>query len=552
MGITAAYARVSDEVQRATSIDDQLRRCREVAQREGLILEERLVFSDLAITGKTEGLAKRRGYQRLCDAIAAKECSIVIVDEISRLTRSVHEGGRLMELVDSSGVHFLTHCGIDTRRDGWKTMWMFKMMMATSEVDGTSSRTSRGMVGQLERGFQIAQAPFGYRAFKEASASGREIGTKWLIYEPEAAIVRQMYQWRYDGMSCGGIARSLQDLNIATPGAARKSAPPYWRQASVHRILQNTIYRGIFIWNGSTFAKAIARKRQRQVEPVEYGRPQLRIVDDAEWYECNRSRVAISGLRPRGGGRHLCAGLVRCGDCQSLLSVQSGKVNKSMTCAVCEQKARIGLLDVKVRYTSTKAARLALEWVLEPLFSGPVREEFNSRLAARLVDGPQKELEEIATRLKEVDVTIDRIQTFMLNPTTDPGAWDGKLQVSTQEKRRLENRLEQLKSLRQQMSPAVLQAQVKADPLPFLRELLDGDAEVYKVKATLRRLLSKFELVDRPQKGESVFRIGLKPGVCLAEVSESTTIDDSVIEFEVTVSVGAARPVCWNVGGRRV
>jgi hypothetical protein len=46
--------------------------------------------------------------------------------------------------------------------------------------------------------------------------------------------------------------------------------------------------------------------------------------------------------------------------------------------------------------------------------------------------------------------------------------------------------------------------------------------------------------------------VALKPGVCLAEVTDSAVIDESAVEFEVTASVGARRPVVWHVEGHRM
>ena len=169
-----------------------------------------------------------------------------------------------------------------------------------------------------------------------------------------------------------------------------------------------------------------------------------------------------------------------------------------------------------------------------------------------MIEGPVKEQQQVTERLKAVNAVIERITSFMLDPSMDPKAWQERLKVNSQEKKSLEHRLGQLRKLQQRISPAMLQAQVDTDPLPYLHDLLKSGAEAFKAKATLRRLLSKFQLVGRPRKGVSVFRIGLRPGVYLAGVSDSVTIDESVVEFQVTSSVGAARPVCWTVSGRRV
>lgn len=549
MSVAAAYARQSGgNGQRETSLEDQFRRCKAVALREGLTLEPRLMFSDDAVTGKAEGLAKRKEYRRLVDAIEARECSVVIADEISRLTRDYHEGARLMKYADELGVRFITHDGIDTAQTGWKPLWMVKLMAATMEVESTADRVTRGMVGQLERGYQIAQAPFGYRAAPELCPSGKVMGTKWTIHEPEAEVVRRMYQWKHEGLSFAAIAGLLQKAGVQPPGKLRKRAQAYWRPATVHRLTSNSIYRGVFVWNASSFSKTQARKRRRKLIEQSFPRPDLRVVSDELWFSCN-TKQPREARRPRGGGKNVLSGLVRCGECQVLLSIGS---NQGMHCPNCHQAKRVGALPSCMGYTSVSAARLALEWAVGHIFTGEVREELDRRLAERLESGPAKEIEEAGARLKDMEAQIERIQTFMLNPNVNPKLWEPKLEVLSQDKEALEHRLSRLRSSARQFTPSVLQAQVGTNPVPVLHQLLAGKEEPYKVRATFRRLLAKFQFVDKPSRYTSVFRIALQPGVALAEISDTAVLDSSEFEFEVTCSTTAHRPVIWNVTGRAI
>lgn len=547
----AIYGRYSPgKGQGDTSIEDQFRRCRQVAEREGLVIDEKLVFSDAAITGKAEGLAKRTQYRRLLDAIEARECSVVIVDEISRLTRQVDEGGRLMNLAEDLGVRFLTNDGVDTLRDGWRPLWLVKLMAANMEVESTGSRTTRGMLGQLERGYQIAQAPYGYRASPAVTEAGKVLGTTWSIYEPEAQVVRQIFKARLEGRSCPAIAATLQQEGVLPPGSSRKGGQVWWRASTIHRLMSNTIYRGEFLWNGSGFTKAKAKKKRKELKPQAFPRPTLRIVSDEIWYACNPGQSGEPGLyRQRGGGKNALAGLVRCGVCVSLLSIGS---NQGMHCPGCYQARRIGIKHQYLGYTSVPAARLALESVLGSLFNGEVRQVLNRRLADRLQTGPARELEELSERLKGIDASIDLVQGYMLNPNLDPDSWERKLEGLVQNKRACEHRIGQLRSASRRLTPEALQMQVQLDPLPLLSQLLSGQEEAYKVRATLRRLLATFRFVGKPSRYVSVFRIGLQPGVCLAEFSDTAVIDSSVFEFEVTCSTSAHRPVVWHVDCRPI
>ena len=87
----------------------------------------------------------------------------------------------MIELADSTGVRFITADGIDTSQDNWKMHWFFKLTAATHEVDAASHRTKRGMLGQLQRGYQIAQAPFGYPPMKAMTQRGNARGPRRTI-----------------------------------------------------------------------------------------------------------------------------------------------------------------------------------------------------------------------------------------------------------------------------------------------------------------------------------------------------------------------------------
>lgn len=552
MSIAAAYARYSSDEQRPTSIDDQLRRCRDVAEKEGLTIEERLTFSDNAVSGLDKGQARRQ-YQRLIDAIEARECSVVIADEVSRLTREVEEGGRLMKLVDRIGLRVLTADGVDTAREGWRPVWMLKLMAARMEVESTSKRTTRGMLGQLDRGYQIAQPPFGYRAVLDVAPTGRVLGTTWVIQEEEAAIVRRIFECRHQGMSARLIAVELQKGSVLPPGASRSDGKPYWRPPSVSRLWANPIYRGVFVWNGSGYSKSRARRRRETLQTQAFERPALRIVSDELWASCNRKRAAgRTEPAPRGGGKRLFSGLVRCGDCNSLLSLGNCHPSQSLYCAQCEAANRVGAQNGWIGYSSVAAARSALLWVLRRLFTGEVRDEFNRRLAERIQEGPLSEQEALKQRLKDLEAVVHRLKLLMMNPHLAHEVFEPEMQAKAQELRAVKHRLQRVGEHIHEMSPEVLKRQCETDPIPLLESLLGGAEEPYKTKATLRRLLSGFDFVRRPRKGCSIFRIRLKPGVCLAEFSDTVVIDDSEIEFEVEASTTNRRPVRWTVAGQRL
>jgi DNA invertase Pin-like site-specific DNA recombinase len=76
------YARHSTELQSNTSVDDQVRLCRDFIQRQGWRHLE--VYSDRAMSGAS---ALRPGYQRLLEDARADRFDIVVAEALDRLTR---------------------------------------------------------------------------------------------------------------------------------------------------------------------------------------------------------------------------------------------------------------------------------------------------------------------------------------------------------------------------------------------------------------------------------------------------------------------------------
>lgn len=556
MQISAMYARISMDEQRPTSIDDQHRRCRQIADLEGLTIDDKFVFADVAITGTAKGTRLRVQYQRMLDAIRAGECTVVIADEVSRLTRHITEGAMLMDLVDEKGVRFITHDGIDTARKGWRMLWMLKLMGAAQEVEGTSDRTTRGMVGQLDRGFQIAQTPYGYCSERVVNDKGRPVGTRWHIDDTAAAVVRRIFEWRFGGASLLWIAARLQLDGVPPPAVRRCKGTPFWRAGSVYRLLTNTIYRGVFIWNGSAFTRAKARKKRQEVETIEFPRPELRLVADDVWFACNSTR-AVHGdgqrRKPRGGGKHILSGLVRCGDCHALLCVHGGPASYSLYCPQCESSTRVGGRQRWMGYSSAAAAREALEFVLRAVFGKTTREEFHRRLQAKLTEGPAAEEMALRDKLAHLRAVMARLKLLSVDLTFNPNELKPELDRTSQDIAIATQRLDVLGEHRKRLSPEVLARQLEVEPLELLHELLNNTkVEPYRVRATLHRLLSGFELIARPSPGCSVFRISVMPGVCLAELSDTLVIDPVPASFEVTVSTTKRRPVVWAVEGTRL
>lgn len=336
----AIYARYSSEQQRDTSIDDQVRRCLELARKYGYAADDVLTFQDAAITGKGAGDAKRQGFQQLLEAWDANAFGVLIVDEFSRLTRDgVTQAELVRRLENNRRVRLIAASGVDTNLPNWQLQVGLEGLIAQQAGRDTRHRVERGMLGQLERGFMIAPPPFGYTMKCAVECeTAKYVGATWIIDEPSAQIVREVFERRAQGQSMDAIARWLNGAGVPTSRKARKNGGGFWRPARIRGLLRNPIYRGVFVWHGSS--KYLAEAKAKGVEVVEqyFPRPDLRLVSDDLWARCNGKTISRTGY---GGCKHSLAGLLSCGGCEGTLVLSSQERCRSLYCTRCSSAKRM-------------------------------------------------------------------------------------------------------------------------------------------------------------------------------------------------------------------
>ena len=101
----AIYARYSSDLQREASIEDQIRKCRDFAARQGWAVLEEYVCADRATSGAE--LSKRLALQSLVAACKRKPHPFerILVDDSSRLARNLPDALNLVRILEFHGVH---------------------------------------------------------------------------------------------------------------------------------------------------------------------------------------------------------------------------------------------------------------------------------------------------------------------------------------------------------------------------------------------------------------------------------------------------------------
>jgi site-specific DNA recombinase len=401
----ACYARYSSDLQRQTSIEDQVAVARDYATRQGWSLLDDRVYTDSAISGGS--LEGRPGIQALLAAARLRPLpfDVLLVDDSSRVARDLADALRVMQELRFVGVRVIyISQGIDSASEQAETLVTVHGLVDGLYLREMAAKIRRGLAGQAERGYHTGQRVFGYRSVPVLDPTGRRgsngqpalLGKRLEVYEPEAAIVRKVFAWYAEGVGVTTITARL-----------RQSGTRHGYNA-VRNWLQNPRYVGRQIWNQRRWERrpGTREKVARRLPPSEwkvYERQELRIVDDATWERVQtrlshiKAQVPTTGLM-RGKNAvlhspHLFSGFLRCGVCGGAVTVVSGGFGSPRY--GCLRHAKQGDTVCTNRLTvRAKVADPALlaglqQFLLEPQTIAHLTDALTARLNALLDERPR-------------------------------------------------------------------------------------------------------------------------------------------------------------------
>ncbi|GBD49558.1 recombinase family protein [Methylopila sp. Yamaguchi] len=213
---------------------------------EGWKLVRNGVFSDGGFSG---GSMERPALQRLLELVRSRGVDVIVVDKVDRLTRSLADFAKLVELFDASGVSFVsvTQSFNTTTSMGRLTLNML-LSFAQFEREVTGERIRDKIAASKKRGIWVGGVvPLGYRV--EAK--------KLQIDEAEAATVRLIFE-RYLALgSLSALQRELREQGVVTRTRILKSGGvaggvPLTNGPLAH-LLANRVYLGEINHKGRSY-----------------------------------------------------------------------------------------------------------------------------------------------------------------------------------------------------------------------------------------------------------------------------------------------------------
>ncbi len=129
-------------------------------------------------------------------------------------------------------------------------MLHFRSLMNDYHLKDLSNKIKSVLLSRKKSGlYASAQTPYGYRKSED--------GTKLIIDETSATVMRRIFDMRYQGMAYGKIAAALNRDGVLAPraymntvsGKTDSKASGIWLCASVKNILNSEVYLGTMILN---------------------------------------------------------------------------------------------------------------------------------------------------------------------------------------------------------------------------------------------------------------------------------------------------------------
>lgn len=294
----AAYARYSTDRQTENSIAYQLDKISEYCAKNQIQITA--VFTD---SGKSGTNMDREGFQDLVAAAKRREFEAVVIYDITRGSRDVGDWFTFRKEMMLLGIRIIsTAQELGDLTDGNKfLMELISVGIGQVEVLNTRQKSIDGVAIKAKQGvFLGGTPPLGYDV----------VNGKYVINEPEAAIIRTIYTMYAAGESYDAILKKLN-------GACGKLGRPLSKNA-LHYLLKNERYVGVYTWNKKK-TKLMRKWAGGTPNPncvrIENGMPA--IIDINTWEAVrNRMNMNKNDGRYRSKRRqYLLSGLITCDCC---------------------------------------------------------------------------------------------------------------------------------------------------------------------------------------------------------------------------------------------
>jgi site-specific DNA recombinase len=275
--------------------------------------------------GYSGGNLERPALQRLLTEVEAGNIDCVVVYKVDRLSRSLLDFTRVIEVFEEKGVSFVSVTQqFNTTNSMGRLVLNVLLSFAQFEREIIGERIRDKLAATRRKGKYIGGVPvYGYDVDRER---------KRLVVNPEEArLVRHVFQRFIEIGSTTRVAQELNDQGLRTKawttkkGIVRGGAA--WNKAHIYRMLHNPLYLGEVPHNGDRYPG-----EHEAIVPQELWESAHAIL--AEHHNVRRSRTLTKTTA-------MLKGILRCGHCGCAMGPSfSTKPNKRYRYYLCVHAAK--------------------------------------------------------------------------------------------------------------------------------------------------------------------------------------------------------------------
>jgi site-specific DNA recombinase len=516
----AIYARYSTDLQSASSIEDQVRLCRERVEKEnGAIVE---IYSDYAISGSS--VRNRPSMRALLEAAKSGKFDCVIAEALDRLSRDLEDIAAIYKRLRHSDIRLLTlaegeiselHVGL-------------KGTMNALFLKDLALKIRRGQRGRVEAGRIPGGNSYGYRIIRRLLADGSVSTGEREIDPSQAAIIQRVFKEYADGMAPRQIAGRLNREAVPSPRGGQ------WNASTINGnrrrrigILNNELYLGRIIYNRQRFlkdpetGKRIARPNPEH-EWVRKEVPKLRIIEDDLWerVQAIKRRYSSRWGNKRQSKKRLFSGLLKCGCCGRGMTISRGDryyCSARREKSTCNADRGIGAPELEQRILNgLRDILLGNERLIDEFTA-----EFKRELARLRKEGHGAR-RRLSKELQDVERGIRRCLDFITGGDGDPGSVRDQLRRLEARKREIDADLRtQEDGMEIAIHPNLPELYRKK--VAKLQQALQHEATRPQVVETIRSLVDRIEVTPGLERGHCEVTIVGALAQILAFAHEKTT-----------------------------
>lgn len=299
----AIYARYSSTQQREESIEAQVRACTDyINKQSGWALTAQYV--DRALSARSD---QRPEFQRMIADAKAKRFDALVIHKLDRFSRDRYDHAFYKRELRQAGVQLASV--LENLDDSPESV------VLESVLEGFSEYYSRNLGREVMKGLrETALAcrhtggvpPLGYNVDQDG---------KYVIDEREAAAVRYIFEAYIDGAGYSRIVDRIREMGI------RGKRGRALGKNSLHSVLNNEKYTGVFVFNRSAPKDAYGKRNGHAYKPdaeiikIEGGIPA--IISRETWNKAQSKMRTNKSGKHRAREPYLLSGLLFCGKCES-------------------------------------------------------------------------------------------------------------------------------------------------------------------------------------------------------------------------------------------